>query len=468
MWFLAILCVSSLMMGTKAQSSASFYRGNDRSGRCQYSFTVDSPSEASCPSVGSTPEVESLKSRLGILETLVNRLVGGDESERSGSQSGLRDAYTQAMQENALLQRDKQRLNTQIQDLQKQVEELRQEAERLRNKPCTPSPRVPMNNNMRRLGSGLAPTHLASRPGNTQGDSLPDPAWRLENPSYQELTAVVTEVSAPNLEGPVDIKGCGDLVWVGEPETHRKADTIAGKYGVWMQDPKAKDPYDSEMVWRIDAVGSEVRQLFGYENMDQLARGFPTKVLLLPEAVESTGATMYEGSLYYQRRLSRTLLRYDLHSESIAARRDLPHAGFHGQYAYSWGGYTDIDLAVDENGLWAIYSTNKAKGAIVISQLDPQTLEVKGTWETKIRKTTVANAFMICGKLYTIASYTTPNTTINYMYDTATSQGKAISVPFKNRYRYNSMVDYNSVHRKLYAWDNYYIVSYNVRLGKQE
>ncbi|XP_016144475.1 myocilin-like [Sinocyclocheilus grahami] len=313
-------------------------------------------------------------------------------------------------------------------------------------------------------------SHLVSRPVNTRGDksSLRDSAWHYENPGYQELTAVVTEVSAPNLEGPTDISGCGDLVWVQEPEVHRKADSIAGKYGVWMQDPEAKETYGPEMVWRIDAVGSEVRQLFGYENIDQLSRGFPTKVLLLPESMESTGATMYRGSLYYQRRLSRTLLRYDLQSESIAARRDLPHAGFHGQFPYSWGGYTDIDLAVDENGLWAIYSTNKAKGAIMISQLDPHNLEVKGTWETKIRKTSVANAFMICGNLYTVASYTSPNTTINYMYDTATSQDKTISVPFKNRYRYNSMVDYNPAQRKLYAWDNYYMVSYNVRLGKQE
>ncbi|XP_057209867.1 myocilin isoform X2 [Triplophysa rosa] len=480
MWFLATLCVSCLLMGTQAQSRASFRRSNDRNGRCQYSFTVDSPTEASCPSPGSSPEMDSLKSRLGLLEALVTRLAGGEAvsefSQSSGSQSGIQDAYNQAMEEKAQLQREKQRLDRQVQDLQRRMEELRQEAERLRNKPCTPQPppRGLINDNGFRPGSemaierqklqtaaltkGPAPSHLISIPEKTEDRSL----------GYQELTAVVTEISAPNLDGPADITGCGDLVWVGEPEIHRKADSIAGKYGVWMQDPEAKDPYGSEMVWRIDAVGSDVRQLIGYENMDQLTRGFPTKVLLLPEGMESTGATMYDGSLYYQRRLSRTLIRYDLLSENIAARRDLPHAGFHGQFPYSWGGYTDIDLAVDENGLWAIYSTNKAKGAIVISQLDPHSLEVKGTWETKIRKTTVANTFMICGKLYTIASYTSPNTTVNYMYDTATSQGKAISVPFKNRYRYNSMVDYNPVHRKLYAWDNYYIVSYKVRLGKQE
>ncbi|XP_051511208.1 myocilin-like [Myxocyprinus asiaticus] len=476
MWFLTIMCVSCLLMGTQAQSSASFRRANDRNGRCQYSFTVDSPTEASCPSLGSSSEMEALKTRLGLLEALVARLVGGEAvpelSQGSGSQSGLQEAYNQMMGENTQLQREKQRLDRKVQDLQQRMEELRQEAVRLRSRPCMqqPPPGVPQNDNSFRPGSGPVLSHLVSRPGNTQGDtsSLTDPAWHYESPGYQELTAVVTEVSAPNLDGPADITGCGDLVWVGEPEMHRKADSIAGKYGVWMQDPEAKEPYGLEMVWRIDAVGSEVRQLFGYENMDQLTRGFPTKVLLLPEAVESTGATMYQGSLYYQRRLSRTLLRYDLLSESIAARRDLPHAGFHGQFPYSWGGYTDIDLAVDENGLWAIYSTNKAKGAIVISQLDPHSLEVRGTWETKIRKTTVANAFMICGKLYTVASYTSPNTTINYMYDTVTSQGKAISVAFKNRYRYNSMVDYNPVQRKLFAWDNYYIVSYNVRLGKQE
>lgn len=184
--------------------------------------------------------------------------------------------------------------------------------------------------------------------------------------------------------------------------------------------------------------------------------------------MESTGATLYRGSLYYQRRRSRTLIRYDLASESIAARRDLPHAGFHGQFPYSWGGYTDIDLSVDEKGLWAVYSTSKAKGAIVISQLDPHSLEVKKSWETNIRKNSAANSFIICGKLYTLASYTAHDTIINYMYDTETSQGKAVAIPFRNKYGYNSMVDYNLAQRKLFSWDNFHIVSYDIRLGRQQ
>lgn len=160
MWFLAMLWASCLLMGTHAQGSASFRRANAGSGRCQYTFTVDSPTEASCPSAGSSLEMEALKSRLGLLEALVARLVGGEavseSSQGSKSQSGLQDAYNQVMREKAQLQREKQELDRQVQDLQQRMEELRQEAERLRSRPCMqqPPPRVPQNDNSFRPGSG--------------------------------------------------------------------------------------------------------------------------------------------------------------------------------------------------------------------------------------------------------------------------------------------------------------------------
>ncbi|KAJ8376356.1 hypothetical protein SKAU_G00069360 [Synaphobranchus kaupii] len=373
------------------------------------------------------------------------------------------------MREKSQMQRDKERLDRQVQDLQRRVEEQRQETERLLARPCQP-PSAALQDQRPASGANILSHLVSGNRGQSETGGVRDPAWQLGSPGYQELKAEVTEVPAPKQiqEGSQDSTGCGELVSVGEPVSHRKAESIAGKYGVWMQDPEAVAPYGPKMLWRINTVGTEVRELYGYEDMDQLSLGFPTKVLLLPEPVESTGATMYRGSLYYQRRRSRTLLRYDLNTESIAARRDLPHAGFHGQFPYSWGGYTDIDLAVDEQGLWAIYSTNKAKGAIVASQLDPNSLEVKRSWETNIRKNTVANAFMICGRLYTVGSYTSPNTTVNYMFDTTSGESKSIAVPLRNRYRYNSMVDYNPVQKKLFAWDNFHMVSYDVRLGKLE
>uniref|UniRef100_A0A4W5NW65 Myocilin n=1 Tax=Hucho hucho TaxID=62062 RepID=A0A4W5NW65_9TELE len=447
MWLLLSLCVFCLLGCSEGQDRATLWRGNDHSGRCQYTFTVPSPRETSCsPTVSGGPEMEGLKARLSLLEVLVARLTGGEiggpgAGSQSQSQAGLQEALTQAMGERILLQGEKERLERDVEGLQRRMVEMRRETERLQSRPCYPQPplvppSIPLQDSgLRPAGGAGVLSHLVSRPGRQ---------WDTGS-----------------------LRGCGELISIGEPVSHRKADSIAGKYGVWMQDPEAVAPYGGKMVWRIDTVGSEVRQLFGYEDMDQLSKGFPSKVLLLPEPVESTGATLYRGSLYYQRRRSRTLLRYDLASESIASRQDLPHAGFHGQFPYSWGGYTDVDLGVDEQGLWAVYSTNKAKGAIVVSQLDPHSLAVKRSWETSIRKTSVANAFVICGRLYTVASYTAPNTTINFMFDTATGQGKEVALPFRNKYRYNSMVDYNPAQRKLFAWDNFHIVSYDVRLGLQ-
>ncbi|NWI11498.1 MYOC protein, partial [Crypturellus soui] len=299
-------------------------------------------------------------------------------------------------------------------------------------------------------------------------------AWDMQSVAYQELQSAGTEVaasrrrpeeSAPGRVG-AEHSGCGELAWVGEPGVFGQADSIAGKYGVWMRDPEPVPPFTRATTWRVDTVGTEVRQLFQYDDAEQFGKGYPTKVHILPRAMESTGAVVFRGSLYFQQRLSRRLAKYDLQQEAIGAEKELPDAGYHGQYPYSWGGYTDIDLAVDESGLWVIYSTEKAKGAIVVSKLDPETLEIQRTWETNIRKQSVANAFIICGVLYTISSYTAPNATVNFAYDTATGTSRLLSIPFQNRYQYVSMVDYNPAERQLFAWDNFRMVAYPIRLSR--
>ncbi|XP_054625539.1 myocilin-like [Dunckerocampus dactyliophorus] len=454
MWLhVAFLCLSFLTLASQLQAEdrASLRRSSDAAGRCQYTFTVASPEESSCTGGNGRPEMEGVLSRLTLLEALVSRLIAGADTRRdigAEVEVGFQENFSHLTGERNQLRQDKDRLNRQVQDLQARVTELSQEADSLRQS-C-----------MKTNTSADARSDINHRPASDGG-------YDFGNGAYQEMKAEVTEVPASRFLPDGNFSGCGEVLSVGDPVLHQKADGITGKYGVWLQDPEPQGtPYTNKTVWRIDTVGKDVRQLFAYEDMDQFSRGFPMKVLILPEPVESTGATMYRGSLYYQRKRSRTLIRYDLASESLASRRDLPHSGFHGQYPYSWGGYTDIDLAVDEQGLWAIYSTSKAKGAIVISQLNPESLEVKNSWETNIRKNTAANAFMVCGRLYTVASYSAANTTINYVYDTATRASRALSVPFKNKYRYNSMVDYNHNQRKLFAWDNFHMVTYDVRLGR--
>ncbi|XP_061752845.1 myocilin-like [Nerophis ophidion] len=444
MWLqAALLGLSFLTLASQlqAEDQASLRRAKDAAGRCQYTFTVTSPEESGC---GGRAETEGVVSRLTLLEALVSRLMARRETG-ADVEVGFQEDFSQLTGERNQLRQDKDRLKRQVQDLQARVRELSQETDGLRQSCKETNTSADLRSHQRLSG---------------------DRGQGFSNSAYQEMKADVTEVPASHLRPGGNVLGCGEVMSVGDPVLHRKADGITGKYGVWLQDPEPQGTqYTNKTVWRIDTVGKDVRQLFAYEDMDQFSPGFPMKMFVLPEPVESTGATMYRGSLYYQRKRSRTLIRYDVASESLASRRDLPHAGFHGQYPYSWGGYTDIDLAVDERALWAIYSTSKAKGSIVLSQLDPESLEVKKSWETNIRKNTAANAFMACGRLYTVASYSAANTTLNQVYDTATGASRAISVPLKNRYGYNSMVDYNHQQRKLFAWDNFHMVTYHLRLS---
>nr|XP_003474782.1 myocilin [Cavia porcellus] len=484
-----LLLLACVVWGAGAKA-AQLRKANDRSGRCQYTFSVASPNESSCPEPGQAmsaiqdlqrdsssqrAELESTKARLSSLESLLQRLnldqAAGPQEAQEGLQRELgalrkdRDrletqarelevAYSNLLRDKSALEEEKRRLGQENEELARRLESSSQEAARLRRGQC--------------LQAGGPSQDLLS-------GSREVPQWNLDNLAFQELKSELTEVPASGIlqESPSDRPrigegdgGCGRLVWVGEPVTLRTAETITGKYGVWMRDPKPVHPYTQETTWRIDTVGVDIRQVFEYSLLSDFVQGYPSRVHVLPRPLESTGAVVYAGSLYFQAAETRTVIRYELNTEAVKAKKEIPGAGYHGQFPYSWGGYTDIDMAVDETGLWVIYSTEEAKGAIVLSQLNPENLELERTWETNIRKQSVANAFVICGTLYTISSYSSADATVNFAYDTGTGRSTSLTIPFKNHYKYTSMVDYNPLERKLFAWDNFNMVTYDIKLAK--
>nr|XP_025859063.1 myocilin [Vulpes vulpes] len=477
-----LLLLACLLWGLEART-AQLRKANDRSGRCQYIFSVASPNESSCPEQGQAMsaiqdlqrDLESTKARLSSLEGLLHQLTLGQAAGPSESQEGLHRelgtlrrereqletqarelevAYSNLLRDKSALEEEKRQLGEENEDLAQRLEHSSQEVARLRRGQCPQA-------------------HRSSQ--DVPAGSREVSKWNVETVNFQELKSELTEVPASRIlkESPSGRprneegdSGCGELVWVGEPLTLRTAETITGKYGVWMRDPKPTYPHTQETTWRIDTVGTDIRQVFEYELASQFLQGYPSKVHVLPRPLESTGAVVYRGSLYFQGAGSSTVVRYELTAETVKAEREIPGAGYHGQFPYSWGGYTDIDLAVDESGLWVIYSTQEAKGAIVLSKLNPESLELEQTWETNIRKQSVANAFVICGHLYTISSYSSPDATVNFAYDTGTGRSRVLSIPFKNRYKYSSMIDYNPLEKKLFAWDNFNMVTYDIRLSK--
>nr|XP_033817031.1 myocilin [Geotrypetes seraphini] len=488
---LLVLCLASIALGI----TNPFRRSNDQNGRCTYTFTVPSQSEESCPDPGQTMsamqalkkehgtyrlELDSVQSRLNLLENLISQLdrshapsaaapalgelqkevetLKRDRAQQQRAAHILEETLVNLQREKVTLEEEKDRLQQANIALVQTLESRQQELAELRQKPCPQVARAPVQD------ARLEPRQVSR--------------WEADSGAYQELKSERTEIPTTrhfqeipsSLNGSssreATTTGCGELRWVGDPLTFRRAENIAGKYGVWMRDPEPVSPYTHETIWRINAVGSDIRQVFEYDNLDDFRKGYPSKVHVVPQAIESTGAVIFKGFLYFQKRKSRILAKYNLSLENLTLQKELPNAGYHGQFPYSWGGYTDIDLAIDETGLWAIYSTNEARGLIVLSRLDTETLEVQQTWETAIRKQAVANSFMICGTLYTVSSYSLPDAVVNFAYDTTTGKSRELHIPFKNRFRYNSMIDYNPTLKKIFAWDNFNMVMYDVQLSK--
>ncbi|KAM4722259.1 myocilin [Rhinophrynus dorsalis] len=482
---LALHIILPLLLWEAQGIFAQFQRASDRNGQCTYTFTVPSPKDSSCTVPGEAmiavkdlqrensalrQEMDAVQTRLSLLERMMNRFLGGEGPQHTTPPAPQpRDYFKQEVEK---LKMEKEEWEGQRGSLEMAYADL------LKEKSTLEEEKQKISERLERVLQEQCPQFAeASRTSGQQVSSRQVSRWSSDRVGYQELKSELSALPASrmipethsvshSLENPGAGGSCGELTWVGEPISYRKSDNIGGRYGVWMKDPEPMSPYTYDTIWRVNTVGADIRQVFEYENLDQLEKGYPTKVYVLPRSMESNGAIVYNGSLYYPRRKSRILVKYDFMTETAAVQRELPSAGFHGQFPYAWGGYTDIDLAIDEMGLWVIYSTEKAKGLIVISKLDPKTLEVKQSWETKIRKQSVANAFMICGTLYTVGSYSSSSTTVNSAFNTRTGLQRQISVPFQNKYGYISMIDYNPHEKKIYGWDNYNMVAYDVRLSK--
>ncbi|XP_051970139.1 noelin-3-like isoform X2 [Xyrauchen texanus] len=250
---------------------------------------------------------------------------------------------------------------------------------------------------------------------------------------------------------------CGKLMKITGPETIKTSGT---RFGAWMTDPLASSR--NNRVWYMDTYTNSkvVRE---YKNIADFVSGLESRTYYLPFKWAGTNHVVYNGSLYYNKEQSNIIVKYSFESGRVLAQRALEYAGFHNVYPYTWGGFSDIDLMADELGLWAVYATNQNAGNVVISQLEPQTLEVLQTWNTEYSKRNAGESFMICGTLYITNSHLT-GAKVYYSYNTKTSTYEYIDIPFHNQYFHISMLDYNARERALYAWNNGHQVIFNVTL----
>ncbi|XP_034438508.1 adhesion G protein-coupled receptor L2 isoform X9 [Hippoglossus hippoglossus] len=259
----------------------------------------------------------------------------------------------------------------------------------------------------------------------------------------------------------------GTLKAVGEPSFLFEAEQQAG---AWCKDPLQAGDKIYFMPWTPYRTDT----LIEYSSLDDFQNARQTITYKLPHRVDGTGFVVYDGAVFFNKERTRNIVKFDLRTRIKSGEAIINNANYHDTSPYKWGGKTDIDLAVDENGLWVIYATEQNNGMMVISQLNPYTLRFEATWDTAYDKRSASNAFMVCGVLYVVRSTYEDNESevskslIDYIYNTKQNRGEYVDIHFPNQYQYIAAVDYNPRDNQLYVWNNFYILRYNLEFGSPD
>ncbi|KFP67954.1 Olfactomedin-4, partial [Cariama cristata] len=234
------------------------------------------------------------------------------------------------------------------------------------------------------------------------------------------------------------------------------------KYGSWGRDYSPSNP-EKEVYW-VAPLNTDGRYLEYY----RIYNSFDDLLLFKPmyesriRYGEGSGAALYNNYLYYHAYNSRYMVKHDLKTNTMVLRKELPDAVSGSRFSYAGVSWQGIDFAVDESGLWVIYSTENSMGNIVISKLNETTLDVLNTWQTRQYKPSVSNAFMLCGVLYATRTVNTRKEEIFYMYDTSTGQERRISVIMDKKLDTIQSIDYNPTDQRLYVYNDGYLLRYDM------
>lgn len=177
---------------------------------------------------------------------------------------------------------------------------------------------------------------------------------------------------------------------------------------------------------------------------------------------DGSGNTVYKNFMYFNYYGTGEMAKVDLSSNSLVLRRSLPGATYNNRFSYAGVSWKDLNFAGDEKGLWVLYATEESKGNLVVSRLNPNTLEVEETWRTSQYKPALSGAFMACGVLYALRSLSTRQEEIFYAFDTTTGQERHLSILLDKMLETLQSINYCPSDHKLYVYNDGYLVNYDL------
>ncbi|KAK1902089.1 Olfactomedin-like protein 3A [Dissostichus eleginoides] len=218
---------------------------------------------------------------------------------------------------------------------------------------------------------------------------------------------------------------------------------VGGPKGMWTKDTGR----GSGKVYIFNGTDEDTIHEFASVQDFARSQGMSlAKNLKLPSAWKGTGHVVFNNYAYYINQCRTISPVYGLTPETV------------------------MDLAVDEEGLWAIYATRQNERYISMAKMDANTLDIEQMWDSNCPRENAEAAFIICGTLYVVYNTKQPGRSrIQCVFDIndMVTNEEASLVYFPKRYGAHSSLKYNPQEQLLYAWDDGYQILYKLVMKKK-
>ncbi|KAM8850238.1 olfactomedin-like protein 2B isoform 2-T2 [Spinachia spinachia] len=227
--------------------------------------------------------------------------------------------------------------------------------------------------------------------------------------------------------------------------------------GAWMRDGRGH----GNVIYLTN--GHYGNNLLEFRDMETFKAGQISNSYKLPYSFTGTGHVVFSGAFYYNRAFSRDIIRYDLRRRYVAAWTTLHDAILEEQAHRT---QTELELAVDESGLWLLYPAVDTEGfhqeVTLLLHLRHRDLQPIQSFRTGLRRGRYGNSFLVCGVLYAVNSMEHNYANVTYAFDTHTLTHSVPGLAFTNVHAHTSQLAYCPLDKKLYAWDSGHQMMYDV------
>ncbi|XP_008282927.1 olfactomedin-like protein 3A [Stegastes partitus] len=276
----------------------------------------------------------------------------------------------------------------------------------------------------------------------------------------QQVTLVKEKQKAKYLK----LSDCSDMI--SSIKAMKILKRVGGQKGMWTKDTSRA----SGKVYIFNGTDEDTIHEFATVHDFTRSPGMSlSNNLKLPSAWTGTGHVVYKNNVYYINQGEEiTVVKYDMRNNSVMDSAVFPlqdHVPVYGLTPE-----TVLDLAVDEEGLWAIYATRENERHISLAKMDTNSLDIEQMWDTNCPRENAEAAFVICGTLYVAYNTKQPGRSrVQCLFDVngMVTNEEAPLVYFPKRYGSHSSLKYNPQEQLLYAWDDGYQILYKLIMKKK-